>query len=60
MTVKRSFEITAERAHYFARAHDILVDRGIDPVKNWDLAELLAGYMQELKDDLTSSGGMAV
>jgi len=53
-------EIDARRVHYTARAHDILVDRGIDPVKNWDLAELLAGYMLELKDDLQASGGMAV
>jgi hypothetical protein len=50
----------SKRAHYLARAHDILVERDIDPVKNWDLAELLGNYMQEIKDDLIASEGMAV
>ena len=45
-------EITARRVHFLARAHDILVERGIDPQENRDLAELLAGYMMDIGDEM--------
>ena len=36
------------RIHYLGRAHDILVERGIDPLENRELCETVAAYIDSL------------